>query len=171
MEYYLHSTEYIASGIMSETFSPELIAGFGVQLGITSQLYIGLMTRLVEPHDMTYPQFVLLLHLSRRSGPTRMSDMVQAVELTQSAVTKAVQKFAALGLAEVHKGRDDLRNRLVAITPQGRTRVGEVQRKFGPAFASMLEGWSAGDIARLTGDLARLSRWLQESAHPVDPAQ
>lgn len=146
------------------------IAALGVQLGITSQLYLALMARLVEPHGLTYPQFALLVHLSRRSEPARISDMALAVELTQPAVTKAVQKFQTLGLVQVTTDRADGRNRLVSLTPEGRARVGAVQRAFAPAFAGMLAGWSPDDIARLTADLARLSRWLQSEAAAIPPS-
>lgn len=154
---------------MQNSVPPDMIARFGVQLGITSQLYLGLMARLVEPHDLTYPQFALLVHLSRRTEATRISDMAQAVELTQSAVTKAVQKFQGLGLVDVARDNADQRNRKVTMTALGRLRVGEVQRKFGPAFAGMLDGWAGEDITRLTADLARLSQWLQAAARVIPP--
>lgn len=137
-----------------------LVAGFGVQLGILSQLYIGLMERLVEPHGLTYPQFALLVHLSRRSEPARVSDMAASVELTQSAVTKAVQKFTRMGFVTVSRDSKDQRNRPVVMTEVGRARVTAIQRSFGPAFSAMLEGWQPDEVARVTGDLARLVRQI-----------
>lgn len=146
---------------------PDQIARFGVQLGIISQLYLALMARLVEPHGLTYPQFALLVHLSRRSMATRISDMADAVELTQSAVTKAVQKFQTMGLVTVDKDPNDARGRLVAMTAKGRAHVAAVQQGFGPVFAGMLEGWSGEEISRLTADLARLCKWLQTATPPT----
>lgn len=141
---------------------PPLPARFGQQLGIASTLYAGLIARLLEPHGLTSPQFALLVHLARRGKPSRISEMAAAVELTQPAVTKAVQKFVGLGWVEVGRDSRDARNRPVRITPAGQARLGEVQRGFGPAFARLLDGWSEAELERLTADLARLTARLEE---------
>lgn len=138
-------------------------ARLGVQLGIVSQLYTGLLTRLLDPHGVTYPQFALLVHLSRRSGPARVSDMATAVELTQPAVTKMVQKFADAGWVTVQRDSADQRNRPVTMTAEGRTRVQAIQRDFGPTFDAMLQGWTTDEIARLTADLGRLTQFLDQA--------
>jgi DNA-binding MarR family transcriptional regulator len=140
---------------------PPLPARFGQQMGIAGQLYAGLIARLLEPHALTWAQFALLLHLARRGGPSRVSEMAAAVELTQSAVTKAVQKFAGLGLVEVGRDSRDARNWPVSITPKGLARLNEVQRAFGPAFAELLDGWSEAELERLIADLARLTARLE----------
>lgn len=139
-----------------ESTTPALPKLFGQQLGKVSLRYSGLITRLLEPHELTYPQFTLLLHLAQASGPRRVSDMARAVELTQSAVTKAVQKFATLGLVEISRDGADGRNKPVQITPQGRAHLAAVQRSFGPAFARLLQGWEMQELERLTADLSRL---------------
>lgn len=140
---------------------PPLAARFGQRLGIVSQLYTGFLSRLLEPHDLTWAQFALLLHLGRRGAPARMSDMASAVDLTQPAVTKIVQKFAGLGWVEISRDAADQRNRPVRITPAGQARLIAVQRSFGPAFEALLEGWDADVLERLTADLARLSNRLE----------
>lgn len=140
---------------------PPIEALFGQRLGIVTQQYSGLIVRLLEPHDLTWPQFALLVHLSRASGPSRVSDMVRALDLTQSAITKMVQKFANLGLVEVARDLNDARNRPVSITAQGRAHVGAVQRSFGPAFAVLTGGWDPDRLAGLLRDLEELSRRLE----------
>jgi DNA-binding MarR family transcriptional regulator len=140
---------------------PPLPARLGQRLGIVAQLYTGLVTRLLEPHDLTWPQFALLLHLARRGSPGRISDMAAAVDLTQPAVTKIVQKFATMGLVEVARDTSDQRNRPVRITALGQERLGAVQRSFGPAFDALLEGWDEAALERLVADLARLSNRLE----------
>jgi len=136
------------------------IAALGVQLGILSQLYAGFMTRLLDPHGLTYPQFTLLMHLTRRTEPCRISDVSSAVDLTQSAVTKAVQKFQKMGWVEVLRDSADQRNRPIRVTGEGRAHVGAILKDFGPAFSRMLDGWDEADITRLTGDVGRLAAWL-----------
>lgn len=141
--------------------APPLPARFGQRLGILAQLYSGLIERLLQPHGLTWPQFVLLLHMARRGGPGRVSEMAQAVELTQPAVSKIVQKFAGLGLVEIRQDPGDQRNRPVALTPAGLERLGAVQRSFGPAFAELMAGWQENELERLITDMTRLTDRLE----------
>jgi len=136
------------------------MAAFGQQLGIVTQLYAGLIERLLTPHGVTWPQFTVLVHLARRSTPARVSDIAQAVELTQPAVSKIVQKFVLLGLVETGRDLGDQRNRPVHLTPEGRARVGTIQQGFGPAFGALTQTFAPDDLARLTADLARLATAL-----------
>ena len=150
----------------AETAPPPIPARFGQQLGIVSQLYGGLIARLLEPHDLTYPQFMLLLHLARQGAPRRISDMARAVELTQSAVTKAMQKFLNLGWVAFGQDAHDGRNKPVRITAAGQSHLLAVQRSFGPAFAELLDGWDDARLERLIGDLTELSTRLQTMRRP-----
>ncbi|UYV35952.1 MarR family winged helix-turn-helix transcriptional regulator [Rhodobacteraceae bacterium D3-12] len=143
-----------------------LPARFGQQMGITSQLYIGLMSRIIEPHGLTYAQFTVLLHLARRKHPTRVSDMARAVELNQPAVTKVVQKFIANGWAETTPDASDQRSRQIAITDAGRTHIAEVQQSFGPMFARLLDGWSEDHLDRFIADLQTLTNTLETLKNP-----
>lgn len=150
--------------------TPPLPARFGVQFGIVSHQYSGLMARLLERHGLTYAQFVLLLHLMRRGEPARISDIAQAIDLTQSAVTKIVQKFMGLGWVTTHADSQDQRSRPVQITDQGRAVATAIQQGFGPAFARLLDGWDSDDLLRLLADLQRLSETLgQMKAAPDAP--
>ncbi|NVO25500.1 MarR family winged helix-turn-helix transcriptional regulator [Donghicola mangrovi] len=139
---------------------PPLSAQFGQQLGVVSTLYRSLIESLLVPHDVTWAQFSLLLHLARRSGPSRISEIASAVNLTQPAVTKVVQKFSAQQMVFVRSDQNDGRNRLVEITEVGRTRLVAMQQSFGPAFHELLLDWSSEEIERLIHDLTRLSATL-----------
>lgn len=143
------------------TSEASLPARLGQRLGIVAQLYTGLVTRLLEPHDLTWPQFALLVHLARRGAPARISDMAEGVDLSQPAVTKIVQKFTALGLVEVSRDTSDQRSRPVRITAQGLARLDAVQRSFAPAFDALLDGWEPEALERLTADLSRLSNRME----------
>lgn len=140
--------------------SPPLPARFGQQLGVVTSLYRGLIERLLAPHDVTWPQFTLLLHLARRGGPARISDIAAAIDLTQPAVTKVVQKFAAQNLVEIRRDDADARNRPVRITPDGLARLTAIQQSFGPIFNQLLQGWEEDQLERLIADLTRLSQTL-----------
>jgi DNA-binding MarR family transcriptional regulator len=133
------------------------MAAFGQQLGIVSQLYAGLIERLLAPYGLTWPQFTVLVFLARRSAPARISDAAAATGLTQPAVTKMVQKFIGLGWVATGRDAADQRNRPLTLTDQGRASIGAIQQAFGPAFAALTAGFAPADLARLTADLARLT--------------
>ena len=141
---------------------PPLPARFGQQLGVMATLYRAVMERLLAPHDLTWGQFALLLHLARRGAPNRISDIALAIDVTQPAVTKVVQKFQSLGWVDIQRDRQDARNRLVGITAQGLARVGAIQQSFGPVFQGLLTDWPVADIERMTQDLTRLTARLAE---------
>lgn len=139
---------------------PPLPAQFGQQLGVVSTLYRGLIERLLAPHDVTWAQFTLLLHLARRGGPSRISEIAVAIELTQPAVTKVVQKFVGQKLVQIQRDDTDARNKPVRITAEGMAHVMTIQRSFGPVFDELLEGLHETDLERLIVDLKRLAEKL-----------
>lgn len=141
---------------------PPLPARVGQQLGIFATRYQALIERLLAPHDLTFAQFAVLLHLARRGEPGRVSEVAAAVELTQPAVTKILQKFASLGLVEILRDARDGRNRPARITAAGLARVGDVQRSFAPAFDRLLAGWTADGLEHLITDLSRLTARMDE---------
>lgn len=137
-----------------------LAAQFGQQLGIVATKYSALVARLLEPHSLTLPQLAVLIHLVRRGEASRVSDIAKAVELTQSAVTKIVQKFDGHGLVTIARDQRDGRNKPVQITPQGAALLGAVQRSFGPAFAQLLDGWTPARVEAMIADLSALGAAL-----------
>ena len=92
----------------------------------------------------------------------RANLVAAAVELTQPAVTKILQKFASLGLVEILRDARDGRNRPTRLTAAGFARVGDVQRSFAPAFDRLLAGWTADGVEHLITDLARLTARMDE---------
>lgn len=144
---------------------PSLIplpARFGQALGIASQRYSELIERLLAPHGLTWPQFAVLIYLLRQSAPARIADITRAVDLTQPAVTKIVQKFRGLGWVTTTADPQDQRNRPLALTPTGRQAAQMIQQGFGPTFAELMQGWDMQDAERLIADLHRLSARLIE---------
>ena len=145
-----------------KTQQPPLPARFGQQLGIVTSLYRGLIERLLAPHDVTWAQFALLLHLARQGRPSRISDIAHAIEVTQPAVTKVVQKFHRQNLVEIARDDHDARNRPVRITALGLDRLTAIQGSFGPMFNDLLAGWSEQELERLIIDLTRITQRLTE---------
>ncbi len=142
---------------------------FGQSLGIASHLYADFMASLLRPHDLTYAQFTVLLYLARAGRPARVSDIAQAVALTQSAATKIVQKFQALGWVQPLPDRSDARNRPVVLTNAGGAHLGAVQASFGPAFNALLAGIAPAELAAGTAFLQMMIVRLDEARKKLHP--
>ena len=136
---------------------------FGRNMGIASQLYVGFIERNLAPHGLSYGQFTILIHLTNRpSGyPARVSDVANAVEVNQPAVTKTVQKFENLGWVKVLRDGKDHRSKRIQLTPMGYTAAQKIQQSFGPAFTHLIQGWTPEHLANLTADLGKLIKGLE----------
>ncbi|NBR89285.1 MAG: MarR family transcriptional regulator [Rhodobacteraceae bacterium] len=157
---------FLGMEVNAKNPSIPLPARFGVQMGIASQLYSGLMHRLLEPHGLTYGQFTVLLHLLRRQSPTRLTSICNAVELNQPAVTKVIQKFQQLGWITTLPDPQDQRGRLIEISAEGRAQAIRIQQSFGPVFEELMRGWSADEVETLIGSLTVLCSRLDALKSP-----
>ncbi len=144
--------------------TPDQLIKFSTLMGITSQLFETRMSKLISRHDLTSSQFALLNHLARHQGENEsVSDLTDALELNQPAITKIVQKLTKKGLVETRKDEQDSRKKWVTITPTGLQAIGTVMRDLGPDVSSWFEEWTAEDLDRFNADLDRLSNWLDQN--------
>ena len=133
-------------------------------LGITTQLYSTRMNQILGEQGLSLSQFSLLNHLLRNQGKQEgVSDLAQALEVNQPAVTKIVQKLAKLELVAVQKDAADSRKKWVSITSQGQMKVQASMQSLGPDVAGWFEEWSADEMDQFIGHLAKLSGWLDEN--------
>ena len=72
------------------------------ELGRTTQSYNTRLAQLLRRHDVTYPQYAVLEHIMRSGTKAEtISQISDAVEVLQPAVTKIVRKFSDRGLLQV----------------------------------------------------------------------
>ncbi len=80
---------------------------------------------------ISFSEYRLLLSLSKASaGGLPRIDLADAVGLTASAVTRALQPLEKLGYVATEKGERDARQSLARITPAGRQLLEDVQVVF-----------------------------------------
>ena len=150
--------------LMSKLSGP-IVAEYATWLSIVSQLFSVRMNTLLNPHNLTLGQFSILHHVARRqsSDGNRVSDIAAAVEVGQPAVTKALQKFQAMGLVDLEISQSDKRSTLVVVRPAAAELMDAVHRDIGPdlfrAFASLGDE-EAAQFAEL---LKRLGKWLDKN--------
>lgn len=142
----------------------ETIVKFSTALGIAAQLHSTRMTEMLARFDLTYPQFSILNHLSRRKDDGHsITAIAAAVEVKQPAVSKIIIKFEILNLVRFETTKDDARSKRVLITPAGDARLIEIQRALLPHYQALLDGWSKQETEQLTQQLFRLGSWMDKN--------
>lgn len=131
-------------------------------LSILCQLFSSRMAALLEPHGLTPAQFGILNHIARpdlRDG-TRISDIAQAVEVRQPAVTKTVAKFEAAGLVRLTPSATDQRTKLIKITQTGTDQLIDIQKSIGPGLAGLFANIPEAELAQFNQTAGKLIGWL-----------
>ena len=134
-------------------------------LSIVSQLFTSRTNRLLEPHGMTLVQFSILNHLARRrvGEGDRISDIADAVEALQPAVTKIIAKFERLGMVEVFQKAGDKRSKHVRISDKGNEILIETQKALGPELARIFSSLEPDEMESLVDLLQKLGIWLDKN--------
>jgi len=89
-------------------------------------------------HGITPRQHLLLLQIAGApGGRTTVSELVNALALTQSAVTELVQRAEAAGLVQRAASLEDGRVVLLSLTDEGETKLAAVHRALGPERAQL----------------------------------
>jgi DNA-binding MarR family transcriptional regulator len=89
-------------------------------------------------HGITPRQHLLLLQIAGApGGRTTVSELVNALALTQSAVTELVQRAEGAGLVQRAASLEDGRVVLLSLTDEGETKLAAVHRALGPERAQL----------------------------------
>jgi DNA-binding MarR family transcriptional regulator len=109
-------------------------------------------------HGLKVTQFSLL-HAVKRRGEPNLTALAEATGLDRSTLGRNLRGLEGLGLVALSPG-DDLRDRVVALTPKGRARLraaGEAWRGLQVALEAAL-GEDAARFTELTRRVAALAR-------------
>ena len=89
-------------------------------------------------HGITPRQHLLLLQIAGApDGITTVSDLVDTLSLTQSAVTELVQRAELAGLVGRASSREDGRVVHLSLTPLGSQKLAAVHNALGPERAQL----------------------------------
>lgn len=75
--------------------------------------------RLLEPLDVTYPQYLILMALWEQDG-VNLQAIGEATHFDSGTLTPLMQKLKDKGLVELKPLKEDRRNKLVVLTRKGR---------------------------------------------------
>lgn len=120
------------------------------------------------------PSQAPLLTALDRHGPLTISAMVEAVGLSQPAVTRTVARLVDAGLVEVSRPHRDQRQKTITLTPAGRLAMANFKARVWPrieaAVIGLCDGLSGPILDQLTAIEAGLAeRSLGDRAPPPPP--
>jgi DNA-binding MarR family transcriptional regulator len=108
-----------------------------------------------EIHPRLDPTAFPLIATLGRAEAMRPSELMRALHLDASTVSRQIAAVQRLGLVTRVADPSDARARLVALTPDARDRVAEVRRQQLARREASLADWPAEDVAQLTRLLRR----------------
>ena len=109
--------------------------------------------RLLDAHQLTYPQYLVLLVLDEAGGAT-MGELGEKLRLESSTLSPLAKRLEGQGLIARQRSADDERTVLVSLTEAGRERCGQVAGV--PDQIRAATGLSAGAQQELVTQLRRL---------------
>lgn len=84
-----------------------------------SRTVTGLYRPVLEPHGLTYPQYLVLVTLTRL-GPSSIGDIGRATRLDHGTLTPLLRRMADRGLVSLERSSADARSVTVALTDDGK---------------------------------------------------
>ena len=111
--------------------------------------------RELDPLDLTYPQYLVLVVLWTR-GEQTVRQVIDRLYLDYGTVSPLLKRLEVRGLVERRRRPDDERSVSVALTPAGealRERVAHLPARVGEAFG--LAPDEMAELARLLGTVKR----------------
>ncbi|GAA3046096.1 MarR family transcriptional regulator [Gordonia defluvii] len=108
----------------------------------------------IDP-DLDPSCYPLLMSVARYA-PVAMSQLVGALGVDKSTVTRQVDAVERLGLVVRRPDPGDARARVIELTDQGRSRIDAVYATEIPRWRSQLAQWDPADIRTLIDLLHRL---------------
>jgi DNA-binding MarR family transcriptional regulator len=110
-----------------------------------------------------------LLGALEQYGPLLVGDLAETLGVSQPGITRNVAQLSKQGLVTVRQGKDDQRQRVVALTARGRSLVENSRAELWP----QVEGWLADIMAGQTGPLLEQLDHLEATikAHPLSGSQ
>jgi DNA-binding MarR family transcriptional regulator len=118
-------------------------------------------------HGLDWSGYAVLRPLVE-TGPQRITDLADAVQLSPSTVSRTVTQLIGAGLVERRADAVDGRASIVTLTDRGRQAYQELRRIRDDYLDTLLDRWSARDRADLAQLLSRLAAAIEADAgHPA----
>jgi DNA-binding MarR family transcriptional regulator len=111
--------------------------GLGTLLRHLLDLLDGDLDRVYAEIGLDYrPRYTPVIRILSEAGPSPIHDVARAAGITHSAASQTVAQMAARGLVQVQPGQD-LRRRIVRLSPKGEQMLPALHRQWSRAAAAV----------------------------------
>lgn len=143
---------------MADSLNPAQLRAYFALMESVSLLQYAVRQQLLEDGGLSYVQFEILAKLSDDDRPLTMTDLADGVVYSRSGLTHQAGLLERQGLITRTPSTDDQRATVVAITDQGRDRLGAVLPGHIELVQELLfDALSAKDV-RALGDMMSVAR-------------
>jgi DNA-binding MarR family transcriptional regulator len=126
-----------------------------------SRTVTGLYRPVLEPHGLTYPQYLVLVALTRL-GPSSIREIGRTTRLDHGTLTPLLRRMADRGLVALERSAGDARSVTVSLTADGEA-MRPVLHDAQCHIADSL-GMTEQQVRRLQGTLHKLADHLDQVA-------
>jgi DNA-binding MarR family transcriptional regulator len=145
---------------MADSFPSDLVEGLEEGLTRSVRFFRRILKEESRVRDLTQAQYNVLREL-QQEGPQRMSELANVLELSNGATTGLVERLEARKLVARQAAEGDGRGVVVALTPEGRQLLEEVQREIKAAMARVLGALSVPERHMAVGGVQALADALE----------
>jgi DNA-binding MarR family transcriptional regulator len=132
------------------------------EIGLIDQLANSRLERAL-PQGLSYAQFGILNHLSRRGEPSSPAQLASALNLTKGAVTNLLQKLEAQELIATTTDPDDGRRKWVSLSDGGGAEHQQCLKRLRPLMEEMRAAIGEDDFKAVIPFLKQLRLWLDQN--------
>ncbi|WP_309081746.1 MarR family transcriptional regulator [Zhihengliuella sp.] len=122
-------------------------------LAVASRSVIAAYRPVLEPLNLTHPQYLVMLALWERE-PLSLRDVGALLHLDAGTVSPLVKRLESLGYVERQRDPDDERSLRISLTPEGRALRAQAERI--PAQMMARLDMDAEELAALHASMTKL---------------
>ena len=114
------------------------------------------------PVGLTYPQFEVMNHLSRRGDGITPLSIARALQMTKNGLTNTLQRLHSRKLIHVEHCENDGRRKVIWLTAEGRVAYGQSMVAIRPKMEDLRDGFTQKEFRDALPFLKALRTWLGE---------
>jgi len=131
---------------------------------IVNQLVTTRLTRALQPTPLSLTSVSLLSFLRRAPQGASVSQIAEAMEVNQPAVSKTLKALDEVGVLTTERDPDDARRLVVRMTDAGHALLREAEMAMHPAASAIFRDLDSRSLDQLVHDLEALAATISATA-------
>jgi len=128
---------------------------------IVNQLVTTRLSRALHPTPLSLTHVSFLSLLRRVPDGASVSQIAEAMEVNQPAVSKTLKALEELGVVTTQRDAADARRLVVRMTPHGHELLGRAEQAMHPAATAIFRDLPTPQLTRLVGELEALQATIE----------